>query len=183
MSYQDARWGSLTSLQSWSCCVLQPQLTGPPDTRWGSLTPLQRCSRCYSTAPAQRAIGISLGESYPSAEIQSVLFYSPSRMGYRALVGGVLPLCRDAVAVILQPQPNGPPDTRWGSLTLLQRCSKCYSTAPAECAIGHSLGESYPSTEMQSVLFYSLSPQNNINFFLLFFITFHLKSLSGDISW
>ena len=28
-SYQDMRWGSLTSLTKWSWCILQPQATGP----------------------------------------------------------------------------------------------------------------------------------------------------------
>ena len=34
-------WGSLTPLQICSWCILQPQATGPQDTRWGSLTPLE----------------------------------------------------------------------------------------------------------------------------------------------
>ena len=81
----------------------------------------------YSTVPAEWATGHSLGKSYPSAEKQAVgVFYSPSWVGHRTLVGEVLPLCREASSwCIRQPQLSGPQDTRWGSLTHLQRCSRC----------------------------------------------------------
>ena len=168
VSYLEYKWGGFLILCSLP--ILKPQLNGPLDTRWRSLTPLQRCSRriqehslgesypsaemqsAYSKAPAKWATGHSLGEPYTFAEMQSA--YSGT------LVGGVLPFCRDAVGVfrntrwgsltllqrcslpILKPQLNGPLDTRWGSLTPLQRCSRRIQE--------HSLGESYPSAEMQS---------------------------------
>ena len=133
-------------------CILQPQPTGLQDSRWESFTFLQRSS-VYSTAPADWATGLSLGEFYLSAEKQCV-FYSPSRLGYRTLVGRVLPFCREAVC-ILQPQPIGLQDSRWESFTFLQR-SSVYSTAPADWATGLSLGEFYLSAEKQCV-FYSPS--------------------------
>ena len=50
-SQQDIRSGSLTSLLRCSQCILQSQSTEPEDPRWGSLTSLQRCSRCIQQNP------------------------------------------------------------------------------------------------------------------------------------
>ena len=93
--------------------------TAPADwaTGWGSLTPLQRCSRCIQQPrligplaggvlpPCRDAVGVfnspgwlghSPGESYPPAEMQSVYSTAPADWA-----------------------------TRLGSLTPLQRCSRC----------------------------------------------------------
>ena len=116
---------SLTSLQRCSRRILQPQPTGPP--------------------------GHSLGEFYPSADMQSVYSTGPSRLGHKTLVGGVLPLCRDSVGVFCSPSRLGHQDTRWGNLTPLQICSRYIQQAQADWATRHSLGEFYLSVEIQSV--------------------------------
>ena len=71
----------------------------------------------------------------------------------RTLVGGVLPLCKDAVSVFYNPSQLG--HRMGGGLTPLQFM---YSMTPANWAIRHLLGESYPSAVMQSV--YSTAPAN-----------------------
>ena len=139
---------------------LQP--TGPQNTRWWNLTLLQRCCRC--------------------------ILHSFSRLVHRTLVGGILPFRRDAVGVFyidLSPQ-----NTRWGNLTLLQRCCRCilhslsrlthrtlvgeilpfcrdavgvFYIPSADWSTEHSLGESYPFAEMLSVysiFLQSTDPQN-----------------------
>ena len=113
-------------------------------SRWAGLTLLQRCSRCIlQPQPTE----LSLGGSYPSAEMQSVYSAAPADW---ALVGRVLPFCRDAVGVFRSPSRLS---SRWAGLTLLQRCSRCIlQPQPTEL----SLGGSYPSAEMQSV--YSAAP-------------------------
>ena len=184
-------WGSLTPLQRFSRCILQPQQTKPslgkshPSAQmqsvysttttnsaltgevlplcrdsvgvfyshnrlsppWVSLTPQLRCSRCILQPQQTRP---SLGKSYPSAKIQSV--YSTAPMDW-ALLGEVLPLCRDAVGVFYNHNKLGP---HWGSLTPLQRFSRCIlqpqQTKP-------SLGKSHPSAQMQSV--YSTTTTNS----------------------
>ena len=151
LGYPDTRWGSLTLLQGCSQCILQPETNGPPGTCWESFTLRQRCKRCILQSQPTGLPGHSLGESYPSAEMQSVYsaaraewatghllgeFYPSTEMqtvysavtadwATRTLVGGVLPFCRDAVSVFCSHIRLGHPDTRWGSLTLLQRCSHC----------------------------------------------------------
>ena len=57
------------------------------------------------------------------------VFYSPSRLGHRALIVGVLAFCK---------------------------VLSVFTTVPADWATGHSLGEFYPSTEVQLV--YSTAP-------------------------
>ena len=71
---QDTHSGCLSSLQRWSRCIQQPELTRPQDTRWGGfLTPLQRCSRCIlqpqPTAPQDTRWK---RVTYPLVEMQSV---------------------------------------------------------------------------------------------------------------
>ena len=67
---------------------------------------------------------------------------------------GLLFLCRDAVGLFLSPNQLG--HTRYGSLIPLQRCSRCIRKSQPTGS--HSLWDSYPSAEMQSV--YSLVPTN-----------------------
>ena len=129
---------------------------GQHDTCWGSLTPLQRCSRCILQSQPIGPTRHSLGESYPSAEMQSVYSAVSADWANTTLVGGVLPLCRDAVGVFCSLSRLGQHDTHWGSLTPLQRCSRCILQSQPIGPTGHSLGESYPSAEMQSV--YSTAP-------------------------
>ena len=156
------RCGSLTPPQRCSRCILQPQLTRPLIA--GDL-PLCRDAVGVSYSPSW--LDHSLSESYPSAEMQSV--YSTAATDWTThwgsltpvqrcsrcilqsqptgpLVEGVLPLRRDAVGVFYSPSwldhslqetypcaemqsvyPTVPADwtTRWGSLTPLQRCSRC----------------------------------------------------------
>ena len=111
------------------------------DPRWGILTPLQRCSRCILQP---KPTGPTLGESYPSAKMQSV--YSTAQADWTH-VGEFLLLCRDAVDVFYSPSRLDP---RWGSLTPLQRCSRCILQPKPT---GPTLGNSYSSAEMQSMYF------------------------------
>ena len=94
-------------------------------------------------------LGNLLGESYPSAGVQTVystapadwatralvrgvlllcreavgVFYSTSRLGHRTLVGGVLPHRSEAVGLFYSPSRVGHQDTRWwSSNTSFQRC-------------------------------------------------------------
>ena len=148
---QDTYLGSLTSLQRCGCCILLPRATGPSSAE---MQPV------YSTAPTDWVI--VGGVSYPSAEKHSAALTDGTVIS-RILIWGVLPLCKDAVAVfsclgrlgpllqrcnrcILQPQLIG--SLLVGCLTLLQRCSRCilqpqptrpllgeYSTPPADFAV------------------------------------------------
>ena len=68
---------------------------------WG-LTPLLICIRCILQP---QPTWPSLGESYPSAEVQSVYSTAPADW---ALIGGALPLCWGAVGVF-----NSPPPANW----------------------------------------------------------------------
>ena len=97
------------------------------NTCWGSLTPELRCSR-FILLPSR--LGHSLGKSYPKAEMQSVYSTAPANSDTRwgsltpvqicsrcilrsqptwTLIGGVLPLCRDAVGVYYGPSRLGHP--------------------------------------------------------------------------
>ena len=129
---------------------------GHLDTRWGSLATLKRCNRCILQPQPTRQPGHSLGESYHSAEMQSVYSIAPTEWATMILVGTVLPLCRDTVGVFSCSGRLSNQDTRWGSLTPLQRCSRYVLQLWLTRLPGHTLGESYPSAEMQSV--YSASP-------------------------
>ena len=120
---------------------LSPNQLG--NTRYGTLIPLQRCSR--SILKSQPTGSHSLWDSYPSVEMQSV--YSSVPTNWVTLAIGDLSLCRDAVGVFLSPNQLG--HTRYGSLIPLQRCSRCI--LKSQPTGSHSLWESYPSAEMQSV--------------------------------
>ena len=136
-------WTCLIPLQICSRCIIQPQLTR---THIGGVLFLWRdaVGVFYSLS----WLGHSLGESYPSAEMQLVYSTAPADR-----------------------------DTHWGRLIPLQRCSRCIllakPTVPlvggvlplsrdavrvfySPSQLGHLLGESYPSREMQSV--YSTAP-------------------------
>ena len=71
------------------------------------------------------------GESYSSAETQSVYTSSSAEWATTAQFRGALPFCSDAVSVCYSPS-----QLDWDGL----------GSHP-----GHSFGESYPSAEMQSV--------------------------------
>ena len=81
-----------------SRCILQPKPIGPQNTHWWVLL-LCRDTLC--------------------------VFYSPSRLGHKALVGvGITPLQRCSWC-FLQLLPTGLRDTRVGSHTPLQRSNQC----------------------------------------------------------
>ena len=101
-------------------------------------------------------LGSSFVESYSSAVMQSVYSTAPADRVTRTLVGEVIPLCRDAVGVFYSSSRLGHPDTRWGSHTPLQKCSRCILQLQQTGPPGHSLEKSYPSAEMQLV--YSTAP-------------------------
>ena len=96
-SRMDHSLESLTPLQRYSRCILQPKSDGPQGIRLLSLTPLQRCSRCILQPQSDGPLGIRL-ES-------------------------LTPLQRCSWC-ILQPQSDGLQGTRLESLTPLQRCSR-----------------------------------------------------------
>ena len=120
-------------------------------TRWGSLTPLQRCSQCILQPKPTGLPEHSLGESYPFAEMQSVYSATQADWATGALVGGVLPLCRDAVSVFCNPSRLGYRSTRWGSLTLCRDAVSVFCNPSRLGYRGTCWGESYPFAEMQSV--------------------------------
>ena len=145
--------------------------TVPADctTHWGSLFPLQRCNQCIlqsqPTAPliggvfslCRDAISVfystsrlhhSLGESFPSAEMQSV--YSTAPADCTTHWGSLFPLQR-CNQCILQSQPTTP--LIGGVFSL---CRDAISVFYSPSRLHHSLGESFPSAEMQSV--YSTAP-------------------------
>ena len=107
LGYRSTRWGSLTPLQRCSQCILQPKPTGLPEHSLGESYPLQRCSQCILQPKPTGLPGHLLGESYPFAEMQSVYSATQAHWATGALVGGVLPLCRDAVVVFCNPSRLG----------------------------------------------------------------------------
>ena len=128
-----------------------PSRLGYQNPRWGSLTPLQRCSRFILQPQSTGLPESSLGESYSSTEMQSIYPTAPVDWATRILVGGVLLLNRDAVDLFYSPNRLGYQNTRWGSLTPLQRCSRFILQPQSTGLPESSLGESYSSTEMQSI--------------------------------
>ena len=111
-----------------SQCLLQPQPTGLQDTSLLCIIP----KSVHSTA--DWATGHSFVVYYPPVGS----FYSPSRLGYRTLVGCVLSPSR----CILQPQPTRLQDTRW--LCIIPKSVD--SRAPADWATGHLVGCVYPQS-------------------------------------
>ena len=111
----------------------------------------------FATTPGQSGSGSDSNERGTT--------YSPKIQHYESLtiwlanvifrtlvVVGVIHLNRDAVGVFYSPNQM---HTRWGCLTLLQRCSRCILQPQPN---GPTLGVFYPSAEMQ--LLYSTTPAN-----------------------
>ena len=69
--------------------------------------------------------GHSLVESYPSAEMQSMYSTAPADLTIQDTDWGSLTPLQKCSRCILQPKQTEPHDTRWGSLTPQQRCSWC----------------------------------------------------------
>ena len=65
------------------------------------------------------------GESYPCGETRSVYSTALWWLVHRTLFWGVLLLCSDTVGVLCSPLPTAQQDTLWGSLTPMQRYSRC----------------------------------------------------------
>ena len=115
---------SLTSQQKFSWCILQP--TGDWATRH------------------------SLDESYLSTEMQSVYCTTPAHWATKHLLGGVLPLCKYAVSIFCNPSRLGHKTlVEW--VILLCRDAVILLCRDAYWATEHSLEESCPSAEIQSV--------------------------------
>ena len=75
---QDSRLGSLTPLRICSRCILQPQPTGPSRTLVGGVLLLCRYAVGVFCCPNRLGYpGLSLGESYSSADMQSVYSAAP----------------------------------------------------------------------------------------------------------
>ena len=55
-----------------------PSRLDQQDIRWGNLSRLQRCSQCILQPQPTEPTGHSRGESYSSAEMQSVYFAAPA---------------------------------------------------------------------------------------------------------
>ena len=129
------RWGSLTTLQRCNQCIVQPHPTGP---LVGGVLPL--CRDVIGVFYSPRRMGHALGESYHSAEIQSVYCTAPSNWATRR---GSLTTLQRCNWCILQPQTNGP---RVGGV--LPLCRDTISVLYSPRRMGHSSGESYHSAEM-----------------------------------
>ena len=123
----------------------------------------------YSTAPADWVTGHWLERQVPLFRDATVYSTAPVDWSHRTLVGEGSTLFEKCRQCILQPQLTRPQDTCWGGggLTPFQTCSQCilqpqltgpqdtclgggclfleiqsvYSTAPADWATGHLLGE------------------------------------------
>ena len=106
------------------------------------LTPLQRLQSVYSTAPADWTTDHSLEGGVLLLCRDAVgVFYSPSWLDHRSLVGGwsFTPLQRCS-RCILQPQLTGPQITRWRvEFYSSAEMQSVYSTTPIEWATDHLL--------------------------------------------
>ena len=133
------------------------------DTRWGSLTPLHRCSQCI-LQPQPTGPEDTRWRSLTSCRDSDGEFCSSSQLGNRTVDGRVLPFCWAAISVFYDPNR-----LCWDGLLSYAvhslgesypsaQMQSVYSASPANWTTGHSLGESYPSAEMQSVL--SRAPAN-----------------------
>ena len=139
------RWGHLIPLLRCSWCILQPQPTGP---LVGSVLPI--CWDAVGVFYSPSQLGHLLGASYPFAEMQFV--YSTASANWATRWGSLTPLQRCS-QYILQPQLTRP--LVGGVLPL---CWDAVGVFYSPSQLGHSLGESYPFAEMQSV--YSTAPAN-----------------------
>ena len=126
--------GVLTPLQRCSWSILMPQPTVPQNIHWGSSYPSSVMQLVYSYAPSDWASEHSLRELFPLCSDAVGLFCSPSRLGLRILIGGVLtPLQRCSWSILI-PQPTGPQNTHWGSSYPSAEMQLIYSNAPADWA-------------------------------------------------
>ena len=69
---------------------------------------------------------------------------SPSDLISRTLVGGVLPLCQDAVGVFCSPSQLGYQDTHWWESSPSAEMQLVYSAAPANLATKTLIGKVLP---------------------------------------
>ena len=135
-------------LQRCSWCILQPEPSGLQDTCWGVL------SYCRGTlgvfySPSHLGCRTLVGESYPSAEIQSV--YSTARAIWVAgHLLGCLILLQRYTWCILQPEPSGLQDTCWGVLSYCRDTLGVFYS-PSHLGCRTLVGVSYPTAEIQSV--------------------------------
>ena len=67
---------------------------------------MQRCSRCIRN-PCRLGYRTLVGGVLPLCRNAVGVFYNPSRLGYMTLVGEVLPFCRDVVGVFYSPSRLG----------------------------------------------------------------------------
>ena len=87
--------------------ALTPSESGPGSNGNEEMFCIPQSSSITGTSPLDCLVsypGHWLRESYPSAEVQ---FYSPSRLGCRALFGEVLHICRSAIGVFYCPSRLG----------------------------------------------------------------------------
>ena len=101
LAIQETRWASLTPLLRCSLCLMQPQPTG---SCWRSFTSQERCSYCILQPQPTRQSRRLVGGVLPLCWDAVCVFCSPS---LPALVGGVLPLWKDAVSVFYSPSRLG----------------------------------------------------------------------------
>ena len=107
----------------------------------GVLLPVEKQS-VYSTAPADWATRHLLGESCP-LQRSSRCILQPQPTEPQDTCWGSLALCREAVGVFYSPSRLSHRTLVWGVLPSAEKQS-VYSTAPADWATGHLLGESCP---------------------------------------
>ena len=162
--------GCLTPLQTWGQCISQPQLIGAQDTRWG-VGGILRMQLMYFTASADWATGPSWGDLIPLQRCSQWIlqpqligsgalpfcrdavgvFHSPSWLGLRTHVKGILRLYRDAVGEFYCPSWLGHWTLAGGRGGLRDAVDVFHS--PSWLCHRTLLRWSYPSTEMQSMNF------------------------------
>ena len=84
----------------------------------GSLTPLQISRQCV-LLPLPIGPQDNRWEFLPLCRYPGSVFYCLCRLGHRTIVGKSYPFAE------IQSVYSTAPPTRWGSLTTLQRCSRC----------------------------------------------------------
>ena len=133
--------------ESYSCAEIQ-SVYSAATADWATGHVLGESYSCaeiqsvYSAATADWATGHVLGESYSCAEIQSV--YSAARLQDTCM--GESYSCAEIQSVYSAATADwatGLHDTRWGSLTLVQRYSQCILQLQPTGLLDTRLGESY----------------------------------------
>ena len=123
--------GSLTPLQRYSRCILQPHVNWPTGHLLESLTPLQRCSRCILQPHVNWPTGHLLESLTPLQRCSRCILQPHVNWPTGHLLESLTPL-QGYSRCILQPHVNWPTGHLLESLTPV---GVCYSL----CRVGHIL--------------------------------------------